>query len=77
MTDEKLKRANDLNYIIRDINSLYNRFERFKEGEGKGDCISFPYNIMNEENLRRGLFDAGINYLKEQLEKYKKEFEEL
>lgn len=75
MTDEKLKRANRINHIIRDINDLSNRFERLKNGAG--DCIGFSYDFMQAEDLRRGLFDAGINYLKEQLEKYKKEFEQL
>lgn len=75
MTDEKLKRANEINYIIRDIDDLCDRFRRLRNGVG--ETIGFSYDIMHEEDLRNGLFDAGINYLNEQLKKYKKEFEEL
>lgn len=75
MTSEKLKRANNINNIIKDINDLCNKFERIKNGVD--DRIYFYDNFMHEDNLKRGFADTCINYLKEQLEKYKKELEEL
>lgn len=31
MTNEELKRANEIDYIIKDINDLCNKFERIKK----------------------------------------------
>lgn len=75
MTDEKLERANEIYCLIKDIDNLCDRFIRLRNGVC--DRIDLSYEFMHEDNLKRGFADTCINYLKEQLEKYKKEFDEL
>lgn len=75
MTKETLNRAKEIDYLIKDIGCVRDRIIRIRNGEC--DRIDLSYEFVHEDNLKRGFADTCINYLKEQLEKYKKEFDEL
>lgn len=76
MTEESLRYINDIRRLMDDIKVLISRFSSLEISRGTG-VIEIPYSLNKFDELREGLSNTVVSYLKEQLEKYEKEFEEL
>lgn len=76
MTEESLRYINDIHRLMDDIKALITRFSSLEISRGTG-VIEIPYSLNKFDELREGLSNTVVSYLKEQLEKYEKEFEEL
>ena len=76
MTEESLRYINDIHRLMDDIKALIARFGSLEISRGTG-VIEIPYSFGKFDELREGLSSTVVNYLREQLEKYEKEFEEL